>query len=311
MAKAVLTTKVDPTYDDLPEQRYHFPRTYLRQVEAARGDWIVYYEPRRPSGDLMKTGGRQAYFATARIIDIIEDPSRADHFYALVDDFLPFDHVVLFKEGAHYYESGLQKEDCSTNKGAFGRAVRNISDAEYDLILAAGFAHVLGRRDRERAAPDPVEEARIGFGHNPQMPYEADSVDRRIISQVVQRPFRDRAFSVAIKSAYQDTCAVTGLKLINGGGRSEVQAAHIRPVADGGPDSVRNGLALSGTVHWMFDRGLISVDDDYSLLIASGGVPDTITRLINPERRLLVPARADERPHSQFLQFHRNEVFKG
>ena len=89
MAKAVLTTKVDPTYDDLPEQRYQFPRTYLRQVEAARGDWIVYYEPRRPSGDLMKTGGRQAYFATARIIDIIEDPSKADHFYALIDDFFP------------------------------------------------------------------------------------------------------------------------------------------------------------------------------------------------------------------------------
>ena len=150
MAKAILTTKVDPTYDDLPEQRYHFPRTYLRQVEAARGDWIVYYEPRRPSGDLMKTGGRQAYFATARIVDIVEDPSRADHFYALVDDFLPFDHAVPFKEGEHYYESGLRKEDGSTNKGAFGRAVRNIPDAEYDMILTAGFAHVLGKRDRER-----------------------------------------------------------------------------------------------------------------------------------------------------------------
>lgn len=97
MAKAILTTKIDPTYDDLPEQRYHFPRTYLRQVEAARRDWIVYYEPRRPSGDLMKTGGRQAYFATARIIDITEDPSKTDHFYALVDDFLPFDHAVFFK----------------------------------------------------------------------------------------------------------------------------------------------------------------------------------------------------------------------
>ncbi len=72
MAKAILTTKIDPTYDDLPEQRYHFPRTYLRQVEAARGDWIVYYEPRRPSGDLMKSGGKQAYFATARISDIID-----------------------------------------------------------------------------------------------------------------------------------------------------------------------------------------------------------------------------------------------
>jgi putative restriction endonuclease len=311
MSKAVLTTKLVPTYDDLPEQRYHFPRTYLRQVEAARGDWIVYCEPRRPSGDLMKTGGRQAYFATARIADIIPDPAKPDHFYALIEDFLPFDHAVPFKEADHYYESGLRKEDGSTNKGAFGRAVRNISDAEYDLILAAGFAYVLGKRDRERPAPDPVEEARLGFGDNPQMPFEVDSVDRRIVSQLVQRPFRDRAFSTAIKTAYHDTCAVTGIKLINGGGRSEVQAAHILPVADGGPDSIRNSLALSGTVHWMFDRGLISVDDDYSLLIVSSGVPDTVSRLINQERRLLVPSRADERPHSQFLQYHRERVFKG
>ena len=48
MPKAVLTTKVDPSYDDLPEHRYHFPRRYLRAAKAALGDWIVYYEPRRP-----------------------------------------------------------------------------------------------------------------------------------------------------------------------------------------------------------------------------------------------------------------------
>jgi putative restriction endonuclease len=52
MPKAVFTTKVDPTYDDLREFRYHFPRTYLRIVEAAIGDWIIYYEPRRTTGEL-------------------------------------------------------------------------------------------------------------------------------------------------------------------------------------------------------------------------------------------------------------------
>ena len=49
MAKAVLTTKVDPSYDDLPEERYHFPRTYLNAVRSLH-DWIVYYESRRVSG---------------------------------------------------------------------------------------------------------------------------------------------------------------------------------------------------------------------------------------------------------------------
>ena len=63
MVKAVFTTKVDPTYDDLPEVRYHFPKSYLRAAEQAVGDWIIYYEPRRTSGDPNSRGGRQSYFA--------------------------------------------------------------------------------------------------------------------------------------------------------------------------------------------------------------------------------------------------------
>ena len=55
MTKAVLTTKVISTYDDLPEERYHFPRAYLHQLQQAVGDFIIYYEPRRSSADAMQT----------------------------------------------------------------------------------------------------------------------------------------------------------------------------------------------------------------------------------------------------------------
>src|SRR3546814_2884507 len=75
MVKVLLTTKVNPTYDDLPEDRYHFPRTYLNTIEQAVGDWAIYYEPRRTSGDLSSRGGRMAYFATARITRLESDPS--------------------------------------------------------------------------------------------------------------------------------------------------------------------------------------------------------------------------------------------
>ena len=122
MANAVLTTSVGSIYDDLPEFRYHFPRTYLNQVQAALGDWIVYYEPRRSHG-----GGRQAYFAMARVIRVEADPDIQDHYYAYLDGFLEFDRSVAFQGGqGDYWESALQKSDGSTNKGAFGRAVRAI-----------------------------------------------------------------------------------------------------------------------------------------------------------------------------------------
>ena len=199
MVKAVLITKVDPTYDDLPEKRYHFPRTYLRQMESAVGDWIIFYEPRRSSGDPSSIGGRQAYFTTARLESIIRDPARDDHFYGLTADFLEFDRPVPFKEGSFYYEAALTKDDGSTNKGAFGRAVRNLPDREYDLILQAGFAHVLGRSDRLRLAPDVPEQALVGFGEDDQTPFEI--LPRSMVQTISQRPFRDRAFAVAIKSA--------------------------------------------------------------------------------------------------------------
>jgi putative restriction endonuclease len=76
------------------------------------------------------------------------------------------------------------------------------------------------------------------------------------------------------------------LKLINGGGRAEVEAAHIRPVGANGPDTVQNGLALSGTVHWMFDRGLISLSDELDILVSRQvNGRDTVWGLVNKTRR--------------------------
>ncbi len=301
--KAVFTTKIDPAYDDLPEFRYHFPRTYLRVAEAAVGDWIVYYEPRRATADLSSRGGRQAYFATARVTAIHPDPTQVDHFYAFVSDYVAFTRAVPFKEGERYYERQLRRDDGQTNKGAFGRAVRPLSDLEYEEILAAGLARILGE--------EKTTEASAASGRVFEMAEDMAPFERPIVERLVARPLRDAAFAVAVKEAYADTCAVTGLRLINGGGRSEVQAAHIRPVAEKGPDSPRNGMALSATVHWMFDRGLISVADDHTILVAEPHVPESALRLIRTDRKLLVPDRPELRPHPGFLDWHRSNVFKG
>lgn len=50
--------------------------------------------------------------------------------------------------------------------------------------------------------------------------------------------------------------------------RAETQAAHIMSVEAGGPDVVNNGIALAGTVHWMFDRGLVSLSDEGDILLS-------------------------------------------
>lgn len=294
MANAIFTASESSAYDDLIEVRYHFPRTYLRQVEAAVGEWIVYYEPRRTSGPSSATG-RQAYFAIARVIDVTQDRQRQDHYYAHMREFLEFDRSVAFRDGNEYRESILQKDDGSTNKGAFGRSVRLIPEAEFDAIVRAGFSTRLEQWEQVDRVAEEVPEY----------------VVRPMVEQVSLRKFRDVAFRRHVRNAYGNTCAVTGLRLINGGGRPEVQAAHIRPVEVNGPDTVRNGVALTGTAHWLFDRGLMSFTDDYAILLSPQGVPDDLGKLIRSERKLLLPANPELRPHRTYLAWHREHRFKG
>jgi putative restriction endonuclease len=302
--KAVFTHKAASIYDDKPEERYHFPETYLRAAEAAIGDFILYYEPGRVAAHDRGRYGRRAYVAVAQVTGIRPDPGRRSFFYADIDPstYVTFDRPVPFREGEVYYERQLRRADGGTSKGAFGRAVRPISDDEFTDILEAGFAAELAQ---EHARSDLIPPA--GMMEAPA------EFERPVIERILSRPVRDAAFRQAVQRVYESTCAMTGIKLINGGGRAEAQAAHIRPVTERGPDSIRNGLALSGTVHWMFDRGLVSLGDppDYPILLSRHAVPDSVRRLFNPDMRLSKPP--DERfwPAPAYAEFHRTQVFKG
>lgn len=293
MSKAIFTTKVSPHYNDLPELMYHFPKTYLRAANATVGDWIVYYEPRREDSSPSGRAGRQCYFATARVSHIKEDPARKDHFYAFVDDYLEFSNPVPFRLDDHYFESALKKTDGSTNKGAFGRAVRLVPDDEYQAIIMAGLSKI----DEEIAATGVNEQELI---------YE---VNRPVTQQIVERPFREIAFSKVVKDEYGSACAMTGIGIQDERGILEVEAAHIRPVRLKGPDSVRNGIALCRTFHWMLDHGLVSVADSGDILFKDI-VPIRVLELINKSGKVRPPANLISSPHPEFLKFHREEIYR-
>lgn len=297
MAKAVFVTKPSPAYDDVPWAQYHFPKTYLKQAQQAIGDWILYYEPRRPAAGEERAGGRMAYFATARVVRIEEDLSTPNHYYAFVEDYLDLPRNVPLRSGDHLWESGLRKGGGKINVGLMGRSVRLIPEEDFALILKAGDYSEIGQRG---------DESFDGFEEE-QAPFE-----RPIVETLVSRPLRDRAFSGVVRAAYEDACAMSGIHLINGGGHPEAEAAHIRPVKLQGPDTVRNGIALTGTLHWAFDRGLVSVDDDYNILIAdrAPGI-DRVKSILNPSGEMRLPDNRLLRPHPGFLRFHRESVFKG
>ncbi|MDO8296541.1 MAG: HNH endonuclease [Caulobacter sp.] len=297
MAKGVLTIKAQPSYKDIPGVQYHFGRELLDRVRQTLNDKIIFYEPRRPSADLNSRGGRQSYISVATPIRIRPDPELADHYYCDLENYLDFVRPVRFKEGGIYYESHLRKADGSTNRGQFGHSVRIITDQEFDAIFAAGFADIL--------PGTPLSEGPDGYDEEPLV------IDRPLVELTTLKPFRDRAFRHSVRQAYGNRCAISGLAILNAKGNPEVQAAHIRPVLDNGSDSVRNGLALTGTFHWLFDQGVIAINGDMKILVADNFLPPKLKGLINESGSLNLPSDRTKWPHPAFLEHHRKTYFVG
>lgn len=82
-------------------------------------------------------------------------------------------------------------------------------------------------------------------------------VGRPVRKRPTRRPRREVAFRRRLREAYEYRCGFSGLRRRKGGGRPEVEATPVRPVDRQGSDSVPNGLAPSGMLRGMFDRGLV------------------------------------------------------
>ena len=302
--KAVFDIKLDSGYGDEPASRYQFPgkKNYLAAAVDAVGDWILYREPKRNEG-------RQAYVAVAKVVRIEPDPGRAGHHLAHLASFLEFPTPVGFMTDGRYAEAPLRALPDRRLAGQWlqGRSMRPILDEDFAAIVLAGLSEVLEPENAVRLGLElptdlVAQAAQPGF---------AEDAERRVEQMLVNRMVREASFRLEVCRAYSDTCAVTGLKIVNGGGRAEVQAAHIKPVAAGGPDILQSGIALSSTVHWLFDRHLISIDQDYRLLVAHNRVPDGLRRLFRPDDRgLHLPADRRLWPHPAFLAHHR-EAYAG
>lgn len=301
--KGVFDTRPLTEYDDDVSRRYHFPNRYLAEAERTENDWIIYREPRRGKG-------REGYVAVARVDSIQSDPSDPGRSYAYVRDYLEFDKVVPLRRGTRYYESRLASiPRQQTGRSLQGKSVRTITQEEFGEIVLAGLAATLVDDNPHRSDYGISEAERFLQAFLEAPPEEQN---RRIAQLLVNRPMRDRAFRRSVIAAYRETCAVTGLRIVNGGGRAEVQAAHIRAVQHGGPDIVQNGMALSATCHWLFDRHLISLTDDYGLLVAHNRVPNEYQNLFSSQlKRIHLPDDRRLWPHPDYIEWHRNRFLGG
>ncbi len=300
MAKAVLVQSSSSIYDDDPGRHYHFPRRYLKRMQECQGDWAVFFAPVKDTG--VSPDSRGAYTALARLGAVRPDLKDQSNFYIDIQPgtYASFASLVPRIIDGSFVEPAMLGNEGKANTGVALQSVRHISDENFDFIVARAWLD----EPLELPRVDSPEISEWGVADE-AVPFVFDA-SRATVATLLNRKMRDRRFRLAVLNAYGKQCAITGWQFVNGGGRAEAEAAHIKPVEHDGPDSINNGIAMSGTVHWMFDRGLIGVSDNDEILISRKvNDVDRIRQILNPTGALIRPRRPEHQPHRAFLSWHR------
>ncbi len=126
---------------------------------------------------------------------------------------------------------------------------------------------------------------------------------------LVQPRLGQGAFRVAITELYGRQCALTGGKVL-----PALDAAHIRPYAEGGKHAKPNGILLRKDIHSVFDAGYATIDPDYRFVV-SEKVREVFNNG-NEYRRLhgtqmWLPSNPAERPDRDALLWHNEKRFLG
>jgi putative restriction endonuclease len=298
MRYLILESREQTGYGD-SDLDYEFPKQYLKHFSGVSSDHPVLaliYEPRR-------AGDRQAFVGWAQISSPPEHRSINRWHVAFEGGIRSFDQPVPRRIDGIPTEHWLRDVPSKQHGSRLqGKSVRPINAANAMEVLQMGAATFT--RVRLLALPT------------------SSSVELRA-RKTISVLARSAGFRDTVLTAYRYRCAITGLT----GGRlpasrlaGALEVAHIRPVAESGPDELGNGLVLTPTLHRLFDAGFFT--------LRAKGHQVTVRRsrsldegmLVNRERGtcirletgmpLLLPDSASMRPHDDFLKFHQANVFE-
>lgn len=98
-------------------------------------------------------------------------------------------------------------------------------------------------------------------------------IDESVTKKVIETPddvladlFNASTFRDFVMTGYNNLCAITGTAIAYES-YLNLEAAHIKPKSHGGLYLPNNGIALCRDLHWAFDKGFFTFDDDLKMRI--------------------------------------------
>ena len=112
------------------------------------------------------------------------------------------------------------------------------------------------------------------------------------------------AFRALVTQAYDTKCAISGEKTL-----PVLEAAHIQPFSQPGPNSVGNGLLLRSDLHKLFDKHYITIDATYQVVLISSRIREEFQNgkeycRFHGEKLRVLPKSLADQSGKQYLQHH-------
>ena len=123
---------------------------------------------------------------------------------------------------------------------------------------------------------------------------------------------RKGAFKKIVPRIYNQSCSISGMRIISSLEIQMVDACHIVPFSESHDDTITNGISLCPNLHRAFDRGLISIDNDFKLMISDKFSESCIDYSIAQYscKKLMLPLDKKYYPAINNLEWHRLHIFK-
>ena len=124
---------------------------------------------------------------------------------------------------------------------------------------------------------------------------------------------RSSAWPATVIEAWDRQCAFCGFDGATGGAVVGIEAAHVRWFKLGGPDDLDNGLALCSLHHKLFDRGMLGLDDEQTVVVSrrfSARTPHG-RAVYELHGHRLRPRPGTPPPAPRHVAWHREQVFQG
>ena len=170
----------------------------------------------------------------------------------------------------------------------------------YDTATEIG--NLLYQQVCERLQRQPVDENSVLIAESNGARYGKD--------QLVSWRLGQGAFRVVVTEAYHRKCSITGEKTL-----PVLDAAHIKPFSENGPNIPQNGILLRSDVHILYDKGYITINKDYHIEVSDRLNEDfgngKMYYAYHGKKLFNIPDKQTDLPAKEYIEWHNENLYLG